>query len=842
MLSSRHRRLFLFAVGCSALALAGCSGRSKAPGTDAGMVGDGSVDDGGYDAGNDAGMMPGDGGHDAGTTPDAGYDAGTDASMPGDASVDSGTDASMPGDASVDAGSDGGSTSPVSGMCSAPVVVTDGTMLTGQDVSVGSDDLSSDCRSSASGPNVYYQLTIPAGEAAIVVVTPDSSLDATIRVLDSCLATSCLSSVDSHAGGGAETLSYYNGGTADQTVILAVGAYLSSSVGTFSMQVTFVAPTGNGACSAATTVTPGTPLTGQDVTMGVADLSGDCLTYANGPNLFYEVTVPNGMVMTAVATPDSSMDATIRLLDSCSATSCMAAVNDGYTGDPESLRYANTTGSDQTLILAVGANDSSSTGTFSLSVSMAAPAGNTVCTVPTTVSDGTTLVGEDASIGFDDLSSDCLSYSTGPNVYYQVTVPMGMVLSATVSPDTVGMDPTIRLLDSCSATSCMAGVNDGYTGDPENLYYTNTTSADQTLIMAVGSYDTSTTGTFDLAVSIAPPPANATCTSATVVSDGDTISGDNPALGTDTLDSACLSSDTGTVLYYSVTVPDGMSLNVNVTPSSYWNPNIRLLDSCGATACMANADGGYSGDPESLSYTNTTGSSQDLILAVGSSGTGSPGPFDMSVSVAPPPYTETMITASCDDMTGATVVSGIDTDDSASATATMLPFNFDVIGDTMTSYWISSNGFMSLETSAVDPTGTYFSNHALPNTGSDPVGVVAPFWDDLAPPSSGTSSVSVETFGSSPDRHFTVQWTDWSFAFSDTADMTFQVKLFETSNVVEFHYCSMTDTDSTEATRLTGDSATVGIENSDNTSAYQHSFDTSGSVISGTAIRLTPNP
>jgi len=83
-----------------------------------------------------------------------------------------------------------------------------------------------------------------------------------------------------------------------------------------------------------------------------------------------------------------------------------------------------------------------------------------------------------------------------------------------------------------------------------------------------------------------------------------------------------------------------------------------------------------------------------------------------------------------------------------------------------------------------------------------------------------------------------VQWTAWGFYLATSARLTFQAKLFEGTNVVEFHYCDLAP--GTTGTRATGDSATVGIENLLGTRGYQASFETAGSIMNQSAIRLTP--
>lgn len=70
--------------------------------------------------------------------------------------------------------------------------------------------------------------------------------------------------------------------------------------------------------------------------------------------------------------------------------------------------------------------------------------------------------------------------------------------------------------------------------------------------------------------------------------------------------------------------------------------------------------------------------------------------------------------------------------------------------------------------------------------------------------------------------------------------LTFQAKLFETSNVIEFHYCAMEATMAPDIARATGGSATIGLENAGGTAGTQHSFNTPASVQTGVLLRFTP--
>jgi hypothetical protein len=152
---------------------------------------------------------------------------------------------------------------------------------------------------------------------------------------------------------------------------------------------------------------------------------------------------------------------------------------------------------------------------------------------------------------------------------------------------------------------------------------------------------------------------------------------------------------------------------------------------------------------------------------------------------------------------------------------------------------VTSNGFAQLHTSAAGTANSAFQNQALPNV-MLPNGTVALMWTDLVP-GSMASNIRVLTSGIAPSRNFTVQWNDFAFLQGGTGPerMTFQLKLFETTNVLEFHYCAM-QLNGGNIDRLTGGISTIGVENLNGTDAVQHSHRTANSVFGGQGLRFTP--
>lgn len=122
------------------------------------------------------------------------------------------------------------------------------------------------------------------------------------------------------------------------------------------------------------------------------------------------------------------------------------------------------------------------------------------------------------------------------------------------------------------------------------------------------------------------------------------------------------------------------------------------------------------------------------------------------------------------------------TDDAISA-AINIGFTFTYGCTAYTQFKASSNGVMFLGSSA---SGTNATNNL--NTSSDRP-ALAPLWDDQKTSSSG--NVNYKLTGTSPNRVLTVEWLKmlWYYSAPAASDViSYQVKLYETSNRIEFIY------------------------------------------------------
>ena len=120
------------------------------------------------------------------------------------------------------------------------------------------------------------------------------------------------------------------------------------------------------------------------------------------------------------------------------------------------------------------------------------------------------------------------------------------------------------------------------------------------------------------------------------------------------------------------------------------------------------------------------------------------------------------------------------TDDNISA-STPIGFNFVMGCTTYTTFTASSNGWMGLG-------GAAFYSEAFNDLEFSTLGPkIAPLWDDLATGSAG--NVNYKLTGTAPNRVLTVEWKEMEWRYTATTwAISFQVKLYETTNRIEFVY------------------------------------------------------
>ena len=139
--------------------------------------------------------------------------------------------------------------------------------------------------------------------------------------------------------------------------------------------------------------------------------------------------------------------------------------------------------------------------------------------------------------------------------------------------------------------------------------------------------------------------------------------------------------------------------------------------------------------------------------------------------------------------------------DSAFSAALPIGFTFNYGGNNYTQFKMTSDGFITLNTAQ---TSTISGNNlSTANANARPI--IAPLWDDHAGSATAGSYAGYELTGTAPNRVLTVEWRNWLWNYSATTPViSFQVKLYEGTNNIEFTY-------RTESGSISSGSASIGL-------------------------------
>jgi hypothetical protein len=129
-----------------------------------------------------------------------------------------------------------------------------------------------------------------------------------------------------------------------------------------------------------------------------------------------------------------------------------------------------------------------------------------------------------------------------------------------------------------------------------------------------------------------------------------------------------------------------------------------------------------------------------------------------------------------------------------------LGFDFWYNGVRYTQISVSTNGFIDFSTSTdnggptADDFGYVNSAFTQVTSGSATRPAIAPFYDDLTA-QGGTealgNAIKYQTSGTAPNRVFTIEWIDMAVYLNTSPTLNFQVKLYETTGVIEINYGTM---------------------------------------------------
>jgi hypothetical protein len=159
---------------------------------------------------------------------------------------------------------------------------------------------------------------------------------------------------------------------------------------------------------------------------------------------------------------------------------------------------------------------------------------------------------------------------------------------------------------------------------------------------------------------------------------------------------------------------------------------------------------------------------------------------------------------------GTTTLVGANADDSASSLTNLNlgaggAFSFVFMGTPYTQFGVSSNGILTL---GVAPGGTVY---ALPNS---TVPTLSAFANDMQTGTDG--NVVAKVVGTAPNRTLVVQWTNTMIRYTGltgAGTATWQIRLYETSGVVQYVYGTMATNAATPASYFVGFSRNTTVNN-----------------------------
>jgi hypothetical protein len=120
------------------------------------------------------------------------------------------------------------------------------------------------------------------------------------------------------------------------------------------------------------------------------------------------------------------------------------------------------------------------------------------------------------------------------------------------------------------------------------------------------------------------------------------------------------------------------------------------------------------------------------------------------------------------------------------ANAVPIGFTFNYNGTNYTSIKPCANGFASFSTTALTNSTDTWTNALATGPAANQRPLIAPLWDDN---DMGAGAVTYQLSGIAPNRVLTIEWLNAKWEYNATTPaISFQAKLYETTNVIEFVY------------------------------------------------------
>lgn len=243
---------------------------------------------------------------------------------------------------------------------------------------------------------------------------------------------------------------------------------------------------------------------------------------------------------------------------------------------------------------------------------------NDTCATATPVTGDVVFSGANTEDGGPrPMGSGCGDGGSNKALYYAVTIPPGYEVAVTTtthgSPDP---DLVLFELAACGDTNCTRSSD-----IVESLTLANVGATEVTRYVGVRGYSAASGtfpgGAFDIefAYSIPVVADNASCATATEVAGTTTYTAENTEEGGPRPSSSCGGGTSNKALYYEVTIPAGVEVDVVATPGTGVDLVLFELPACDATTCARVVDGAGSA-VERLTLSNTETTEVTRIIGV----------------------------------------------------------------------------------------------------------------------------------------------------------------------------------------------------------------------------------
>ncbi len=559
-------------------------------------------------------------------------------------------------------------TPPLGDACQTAIPLVSGTPLVGESLTNHSNDYTGSgtgCSSTFAGLDRTYSITIPALSRLTVVSTPGASLNTSLSVVEAsvgCSARVCLATNDTGGTASADTVVYVNRSAQPLPVFVVVDSSSSSTGTTFDISATVAALLPGDICQGPVVLPTNMSLAMQTVVgYGNDYSSGTGCQLGSGNDRAYSVTIPAGQRVTVTSVAGTGYNPTLSLIAgpaaNCDATTriCLNSDNTGSTAGTDVVRYFNGGAADLDVLVLVDSS-STTTGEFTLSAALDTPtaAGELCETAGAPITATSTLTAQSLSGLNNDYVSGGTSCSSAAGIerVHAITIPVGQqaIITATPTDFNLVLNVVAGPAAACGTVPrvCLAGANalSTTTGAESVLVANPGTTPFTVFAMVEASVATVTTGTYDLAVTIAPPPPGETCATAEPIMmngtiTGQTLVGYQSNVGSSTSVGACTYSNTGVERVYEVSVGPGQVLTATATPTgtTSWDVGIYAVagpaSNCSATSsvCLAGSDANGAGAADSITYTNSGTTAQSVFVIVDRYLSGTVGEFSLTINV-----------------------------------------------------------------------------------------------------------------------------------------------------------------------------------------------------------------